>query len=304
MVKLLVIHHSADYDGLFSGAVALHWLSSTASEVDQHIEVRGWDFGDPVISTCEFDRVYVLDLPIECQDGLKPLIWIDHHASSIEKCAHLNIPGFQLDGVAACRLAWAYFYQGAHGSGLNELPTLQDFRERRVLEPLILTLVGEADVFDKSDPKSERLQFGLVAERCRSVDECLGWLRHDSLCNVEFLCEDGSAAMSWQNAFAEEVCRERGYMVELDKLKFWALCSVHCRSSLWFPATTIPEEADAIMSVRIKGDGQAALSLYHKPGREHLNLSLIASKYGGGGHRGACGFSVSLNQAITMGIVK
>jgi nanoRNase/pAp phosphatase (c-di-AMP/oligoRNAs hydrolase) len=33
-----------------------------------------------------------------------------------------------------------------------------------------------------------------------------------------------------------------------------------------------------------------AFSLYHAKHRTDLDLSTIAVKYGGGGHRGACGF--------------
>jgi nanoRNase/pAp phosphatase (c-di-AMP/oligoRNAs hydrolase) len=35
---------------------------------------------------------------------------------------------------------------------------------------------------------------------------------------------------------------------------------------------------------------QWRVSLYHAPSKEHHDLSKIAVKYGGGGHRGACGF--------------
>jgi len=38
------------------------------------------------------------------------------------------------------------------------------------------------------------------------------------------------------------------------------------------------------------------VSLYHIDGHTHHDLSKIAVKYGGGGHRGACGFRISLAQ--------
>ena len=39
-------------------------------------------------------------------------------------------------------------------------------------------------------------------------------------------------------------------------------------------------------------DGKCwSVSLYHAKHRKELDLSLIAVKYGGGGHRGACGFT-------------
>jgi nanoRNase/pAp phosphatase (c-di-AMP/oligoRNAs hydrolase) len=38
-------------------------------------------------------------------------------------------------------------------------------------------------------------------------------------------------------------------------------------------------------------DGQKYnVSLYHSPHNKQHDLSLIAVKYGGGGHKGACGF--------------
>jgi len=37
------------------------------------------------------------------------LVWIDHHKSAIEKYG-ATTPGYRIDGVAACRLAWQWFF--------------------------------------------------------------------------------------------------------------------------------------------------------------------------------------------------
>lgn len=301
MKQTLVIHHSADYDGLFSGAVAFHWLAERVGMTNE-VDLKGWDFGDPVVDTAGYDNVYVIDLPIDCQDNRKPVIWIDHHKSSIEKFGYGH--GFQMDGVAACRLAWAYFRSGAEGSGLNELPTLQDFKERSVPEPLALTLAGEYDVWDKSDMDAERFQFGLTANRYRTAFECLPLLHAGADHDVRLMCQQGQAAMDWQAAFAYDVCENRGYMVDYCGLKFWCLASVHARNSMWFPQGSVPYDADALMCYRIEGDGTLKISLYHKPGREDLDLSEIAKAMRGGGHRGACGFSYSIEGAIEAGILR
>lgn len=50
-------------------------------------------------------------------------------------------------------------------------------------------------------------------------------------------------------------------------------------------------------------DGQGKGSLYNRPGHEHIDHSVIAVAHGGGGHKGACGFSLTLGQAIMEGIV-
>jgi hypothetical protein len=57
----------------------------------------------------------------------------------------------------------------------------------------------------------------------------------------------------------------------------------------------IKPEHEALFAWRF--DGKSVLvSLYHAPGQEHRDLSVIATKCGGGGHRGACGFRISLTQ--------
>lgn len=51
-------------------------------------------------------------------------------------------------------------------------------------------------------------------------------------------------------------------------------------------------------------DGYVDVSLYHSPHEnKDYDLSKIAVKYGGGGHRGACGFRVSLKDAVNMGLL-
>jgi hypothetical protein len=52
-------------------------------------------------------------------------------------------------------------------------------------------------------------------------------------------------------------------------------------------------EHDACLAYFWNGTGWR-FSLYHAAGKEHHDLSKIAVKYGGGGHRGACGFQVKI----------
>ena len=66
------------------------------------------------------------------------------------------MPGYRIDGVAACRLAWQWF------NGLDPArPDRCDYIDRRVKEPLAIRLAGEYDVWDKRDPDAELFQYGL-----------------------------------------------------------------------------------------------------------------------------------------------
>jgi hypothetical protein len=169
-MKTTVIHHSADYDGIFCREIARKFLPPDT-------EFVGWDFGNPQVmpyagrDPSEPLQIYIFDLPVDKPLGIQninqcpsrwfdDMVWIDHHKSAIESHPK-DIPGYRIDGVAACRLAWQWFsvlgYQG--GSGNDKFagcfPTKQDFIDRKVSEPRAILLAGEYDVWDCRPCNSE-----------------------------------------------------------------------------------------------------------------------------------------------------
>lgn len=295
-MKTTVIYHRADYDGLFSAAVCLKFLPDA--------EFVGWDFGDPLIPFPTEGQVFIVDLSPDCivdmsgDDLFNRLVWIDHHKSSIEKWP-VSIPGYRIDGVAACRLAWQWFASldpKTCFASPGDLPLKDHYVHRDVKEPLALTLAGEYDVWDKSDHRAEKFQFGLTALRADQF-ECRALLGRGGDSQTEEIVAKGEAAMDWQQSFASQVCEERSYVRKWEGRTFCVLASCHARNSMWFPQEAIPKECDALMCWRYDGN-RVNFSLYHAPGHEEHDLSQIAVKYGGGGHRGACGFSLSLDDAL------
>ena len=108
-MKHTVIYHSADFDGIFCREIARKFLGDSANYI-------GWNHGDPKLTYPEEGNVYVLDLSPECfeklpvvVEHLKGLVWIDHHKTSIDQFSPA-IAGYRIDGVAACRLAWQWFF--------------------------------------------------------------------------------------------------------------------------------------------------------------------------------------------------
>lgn len=93
--------------------------------------------------------------------------------------------------------------------------------------------------------------------------------------------------------------RERSYRRDWEGLRFAVLGSAHTRNSMWFPQAELEHEIQALMCWRYDGE-KVMFSLYHAPGHEGHDLSVIAAKYGGGGHRGACGFTLPLAEAIQI----
>ena len=289
-----VIYHRADFDGQFSAAVCKKFLPEDTQFI-------GWDFGDPLIEFPAEGTVYLVDLPPNCfKSGCvdeSRLIWIDHHKSSIEQWDCMNDPfnGYRIDGVAACRLCWQWFT-----ADQTDLPNLEDYKERRVSEPLALTLAGEYDVWDLRDVRSIPFQFGLTAGGYSFDDGMVSLLdRPVGDADVKHVVVSGFAARDWQQAFASQVCKERSYLIAWEGHHFCVLASCHARMSTWFPEEAIPETATALMCWRYDG-ASVKFSLYHAPGHEEHDLSVIAKKYGGGGHKGACGFEMSLGEAMEI----
>ena len=297
-MKTTVIHHSADFDGIFCREIARKFLPDA--------EIIGWDFGDKPLAIPDEGQIYILDLPVDrvfgddfsgkattkyfCHDDmLKRVIWIDHHKSSIESHP-TNIAGYRIDGVAACRLAWQFFTGYPACGDIACLPNKGHYVNRTVSEPQAVRLAGEYDIWDKRDTRAEVFQFGL-----RSCDLTDDWwanlLGESSEVYCDTLLQRGELLQRYQQNQDASVM-SRSFMAEFEGLKFLALNTARC-NSLTFAAKDVPETGhDALMGFYWTGTSWK-VSLYHAKHRTDIDLSLIAVNWGGGGHRGACGFEIN-----------
>lgn len=304
-MKTTVIYHSADYDGIFCGEIARKFLPPDT-------EFIGWNFGDKPLMCIpgenDLGMIYIMDLPVDKPLGLDfnqfkrgetwktflgektELIWIDHHKTSIETHPR-NIFGYRIDGVAACRLAWQWF-SGNRAVG-GRLPTKEEFVSRsfpsNCSEPLAVRLAGEYDVWDKRDPDAETFQYGLRSQREIPFALLLEQSKRGKEMTHQVIA-DGQSAQRYAQKVDEGICKSLTWLMKWEGLTW--LCVNHARfNSLLFAARDIPETGhDALLGFRFDGKTWM-VSLYHANHRKDIDLSEIAKKYGGGGHRGACGFT-------------
>lgn len=311
-MNTIVIYHKADFDGIFSREIAKSYFGPEAEYV-------GWDYGDTIPAIPRGTELYMIDISVDGLMDFPGLIWIDHHKSAIEKF-NPAIKGYRIDGVAACRLAWQWFF--TYNNKRNPLaqldmtlPTKQEFVDRKVWEPLAVRLAGEYDIWDKRDPRAELFQHGL-----RSMDLTGKWgdilsTKKPSIKEVEALMDvghtddlietdgtvipaivhgllDNGRCLQYAKAHENEgIITSYGFTVLFEGLTFLA-CN-HARFNSHLFTAGIKPEHDALLGFNYDGDGKWRVSLYHAPDKTQHDLSLIAVRYGGGGHRGACGFKVS-----------
>lgn len=311
-MKRTVIYHSADFDGIFCREIARTWLPG------EDTTFVGWNFGDAPLPVPE-GLVYVMDLPVTAVFGAQAIrfredwitrgtsppayelqfssgrqafidvVWIDHHKSSIEDHPE-DLPGYRIDGVAACRLAWQWFWHWARDARTERLPAKESYLSRKVIEPLAVRWAGEYDVWDKRDPDSETFQFGLrTAERIRWEDLLGDDLQFGAHYARKIMLQ-GQPVQRYQQEIDAQLVSSRSFLLNWEGLKWLVLNTARC-NSLTFAAKDVPETGhDALLGYYCKGD-RWVVSLYHARHRTDLDLSEIAKRHGGGGHRGACGFT-------------
>lgn len=299
-MSTIVIYHKADFDGIFSREIAKLFFKDAA-------EYIGWDYGDPLpcIPPHNADGtpavdLYMIDISVDGLMDYPGLIWIDHHKSAMEKFSP-SIKGYRIDGVAACRLAWQWFFtyndsRNPLADNFAKLPVKQDFIDRKVQEPISVRLAGEYDIWDKRDPRAELFQHGL---RSRELSDNLwslmltlprteGDKQDVGTITVDVLLDAGEALQYAQTHQNASIIKAYGFTVQFEGLTFLA-CN-HARFNSHLFTAGIKPEHDALLGFNYDGAGKWRVSLYHAPEKTQHDLSQIAVKYGGGGHRGACGF--------------
>jgi hypothetical protein len=310
-----IIYHQSDFDGIVSGLIIENHFRRELMQGD--IQMHPWDYGCPVPKIPLEDEVYIVDLSIEQLMDHPNLTWIDHHKSAIEKydsetcslckgkgevftgdwdcslptdkcpgCSGTgiqkrNIPGYRIDGVAACRLCYQWCLFGM-GEETELLPNKEDYVSRKVHEPTAITYLGEYDVWDKRDPNAEFFNLGLKQQQ-HNIEKCLGnctmWLSST--------VAEGKAIFSYLASLYKDMISQRSYTMEWEGLKWIVLNNAFGNSQAF--ASADPESYDAMMLWRFDGN-KFIYSLYGKPS-EIYDLSVIAAKHGGGGHAHACGFT-------------
>lgn len=334
MKNIAIIYHDADFDGKLSNEVCRFHLRRMHPEAT--IDSYGWDYGRPVPTIpsspeegidefrgisewTDYDAIHIVDLSVDelmAQPELRDkIVWIDHHKSAIEKWdkptfgrpendggpkyAQRPFDGIRIDGVAACRLCWQWFLRCEDGYDNNAL-SKQLFTDRLADEPELLRLAGEYDIWDHRDPDAKVLQFGLRALSKMDFDRLVKnqFSGEPTGVKLDDVITQGRAIKSYCDKQNDEYSAVYARTLQWEGLTFCAL-NIGQRGNSDLLRGGLKPEHQAGFAWRHTGDS-VMVSLYHVPGHEHRDLSEIAKKYGGGGHRGACGFRISLRQLASI----
>jgi hypothetical protein len=217
-MKTVVIYHRADFDGIFCRELARRFLPDS--------DLIGWDYNDPEPHVSKEDKLYILDLSIQSLMDHPNLIWIDHHKSAMEKYP-ADIPGCRIDGVAACRLAWQWFFLGMERFSIGHRPLLPEkdaYLDRTVNEPMAIRLAGEYDIGDRRDPNAELFQHGLRSQDLSPEDwqSLLDWPDEHSVSLTIHLRNQGRAVQYAKTKENASIIANNGFTISFEGLTFLA----------------------------------------------------------------------------------
>ncbi len=270
-----VFYHSADLDGYCAGAIV--------RKAYPDAEMIGIDYGDPFPweRIAQGEQVVMVDFSLQPfadmvrLADLADLVWIDHHQTAIEAEEAADgfvCNGFRIIGRAGCELAWEYF-----------------FPDERM--PYAVTMLGRYDVWDHTFPQVLPFQYGCRMERTDPADpetiELWDRLLNGDVAMAAHILDRGAVILEYIAADNRKYAQACAFETDIDGLRCIAINRMLTNSQL-FESVWNPARHDAMLAFGFRG-GRWHVSLYTT--KPDVDVSAVASRHGGGGHRGAAGFT-------------
>jgi len=256
------VFYHADLDGECSAAIVAYAGYTRAD----FIEVN-YDRDFPIDHVEDDEDVVIVDFSTDAFGELlrrtSNVTWIDHHVSALSKYKdYSNLQGIRDGAKAACELTWQYYFHG------------------KVL-PRVVELIADYDTWTfKHGEITRQVHEGMLLYDTRPLSGC--WSRW-FVDGVREIRHDGEIALKYRERLNAMVAKNAYHIV-------WeGYDCICCNSPLYGSNLFDSTDGGDILIVYRYGNGKWTVSLY--AGHSDVDVSQIAMRYGGGGHRGAAGFT-------------
>lgn len=298
------IFHHDDLDGKCAANVIYKNYKTLKRVYDLKDELSPSDFIEsgynrkPDLSIVKDDEmVAILDYHIEPEEmkqligriGIDKVIWIDHHKSNIEKYDNSDIDLIEMKGIRNIDYSGAYltfFWIKVTAMGW-EVPKTKP-EDMYVFTPEYIKLVDQWDTFKwKKTGNVDAYHYMLGMNMFDLSPMSSVW--ENAKNDKETMIERGQIIAEYKQTMAKAIIKRTGFATELEGIKIYAANFPLC-SSVDFEGIEGIGEYDIVAPFYRNPDGKYTVSLYSS--NPSVDCSEIAKKYGGGGHKGASGFSV------------
>ena len=287
------IYHHNDHDGVTAGAVVYMMHKTRYPDID--IKLYNISSYNTILDFSHIgdnEEVYIVDYSFsnirnvanlkKLVERNKRVVWIDHHKTSLEAEREpgnewmTSISGIRFVGICGAGLSYLY---------LNNIPVKMESLDKL---PLFLRYVNSHDVFINDMPNTREFTLGCpLLSPDSAIYHHLIRNYNEKECEqiVQSFIDDGSVIAKYLDSRDLKFLEEKGYELEIDGLK--GICMNHDGNSYSFGDRF--EEYDFVMDFHYDGKEKVwTYSLYTS--KSNVDVSVIAKKYGGGGHAKAAGF--------------
>ena len=274
--QISILYHSNCQDGFSAAWAAWKKFKDKADYIPVEHQLPPPELKDKVI--------YLLDFcyPIAAIKALaknnKQIIIIDHHATTektVEEFKRLNIPTITtiLDmSHSGSALAWQYFHP-------------------KTKIPKIIQHVEDSDLWLFKKPKTKEITMVLSMVPFTFKDWSLFAKKLETQKTCKQIIEKGSNLTDYENSLVQRVA-SKAVSVEFEGHKVSAVNSPIFISEI---GHELVKRDPPFGIIWYKDGNKIKVSLR---GNGSIDLTKIAEKYGGGGHKNAAGFKLKSNQKI------
>jgi oligoribonuclease NrnB/cAMP/cGMP phosphodiesterase (DHH superfamily) len=268
-MNILCLHHN-DSDGRAAAAIVRRALGS-------EVWLCEMDYGEtpPLERLLVSDHIIVVDFSLPREEMIQlatyhQFTWIDHHKSAIDELADISAgwPGLRDTHEAACVLTWKYFFPGQ--------PI-----------PKAVVYIGDRDIWRWAEAGTGAFNESIYQLDTRPInDELWTALLNDQPEVLDRLITEGAKLRGARLREVRRVIATYGYPALIEGNKTLV---INTRSS--------GDMGQAVRDLGYKiaycyidklqnGQLYTFVTLYSA----EVDVSLIAQRFGGGGHAGAAGF--------------
>jgi oligoribonuclease NrnB/cAMP/cGMP phosphodiesterase (DHH superfamily) len=239
----------------------------------------GVDYSDKLsdFNLIDGEEVYVVDFCFEPHADMLllnnhcKLHWIDHHKTSIdwaEKTEFQATGGQYLEiGKGACELVWEYM-------------------EPLKYTPTFIRYLSKYDVWQIDKPNVLPFQYGMRFQENTMPDAEIWTELLDNSSEVPGIIKTGQTILKYETQQNAIYAKGMAYEAEFEGYRAIVMNKAYANSKA-FDAVYDPKKHDIMILFGVK-PGEIKYTLFcDKP---EIDVSEIALKYGGRGHKGAAGF--------------
>lgn len=271
MNPMIIFHHN-DLDGRCSAAIMVRYAKEHDIPILKCVEL---DYKEtvPVEDIPPNATVAIVDFSFK-PDTMKAveqraarIIWCDHHVTAKNYGYHFDgYQDFSDKGLAGCECTWKFC-----------------FPNERI--PYAALLIGDYDAWRlKEQPTCFEFYEGMKLRPQNPLAvEWQALFSLDSIGEEREIISDGSVCIQYRDAYCAEIATAFGYEIELDGHHAFAM-NLYRFGSKQFGGKF---HQYPVCVAYIHDGTKFTVSLFS----EAVDVSAIAKNHGGGGHRGAAGFT-------------